>query len=231
MGRPAGCRLLHSVRCHRSRPLGRNRKRLACASVASTNSDLTTLCTVNSGQPTRFLGGAGIRGSGATGAKKKTSLRGKRAYVVHLTLPSFPQQVRWADLRDAVSFTPFAAIVLTAGPKSQKARLRIDRIYELRLDGTLHGEIWPAHEVFGGSRDTGDSGATGPKNKTSLRGTRRRTPDVVLRALASLIPSAGEVGRPAGCRLLHSVRCHRSDRRAEIAKGSPAHRSHLRTPI
>jgi hypothetical protein len=31
---------------------------------------------------------------------------------------SFPQQVKWAELLDAVSFPPFAAIVLTAGPKS-----------------------------------------------------------------------------------------------------------------
>jgi hypothetical protein len=56
--------------------------------------------------------------------------------------------VKWADLLDAVSFPPFAAIVLTTRPKSQKARLRIGRIHELRFDDTLHGEIWPAHEVF-----------------------------------------------------------------------------------
>ncbi len=121
VGRPAGCRLLPSVRCHRSDRRAEIAKGLACASIASTNSDLTTLCTVNSGQPTRFLGGAGIRDSGATGAKEKNE----------------------------------------------------------------------------------------PQGQTGVR----RTPG------SSLIPSAGAVGRPAGCRLLPSVRCHRSDRRAEIAKG------------
>ena len=48
-----------------------------------------------------------------------------------------------ADL-GAFPFTPFTAIVLTARPKSQKARLRIGRIHELRFDDTLHGESWPA---------------------------------------------------------------------------------------
>ena len=124
--------------------------------------------------PRGFWGEQGYGALGRREPKKKTSLRGKRAYVVHLALPSFPQQVRWADLRDAVSFTPFAAIVLTAGPKSQKARLRIHRIHELRLGGTLHGEIWPAHEVFGGSRDTGLWG-DGSQRKKRASGANERT--------------------------------------------------------
>ena len=78
-------------------------------------------CGRSLASPRGFWGEQGYGTLGRREPKKKTSLRGKRAYVVHLALPSFPQQVRWADLRDAVSFLPFAAIVLTAGPKSQRA--------------------------------------------------------------------------------------------------------------
>ena len=71
--------------------------------------------------------------------------------------------------------TPFSAIVLTARPKSQKARLRIRRIHELRFDDTLHGESWPAHEVFWGEQGMGVGGDV-VEEKKEASGADERTP-------------------------------------------------------
>ena len=118
----------------------------------------------------------------------------------------------------------------TAGPKSQKARLRI--IASTNSDLTALCTVKSGQPTrFLGGAGYGGLGRRGeeknePQGQTSVR--LRRTYSV---RLAFLIPSEAEVGRPAGCSLLHSVHCHRSDRKAEIAKGSPAHPSHPRTPI
>ena len=53
--------------------------------------------------------------------------------------------MRWADLRDAVSFLPFAAIVLTAGPKSQ--RLAFAFIASTNSDWTAKAGRIPSYRV------------------------------------------------------------------------------------
>ena len=50
---------------------------------------------------------------------------------------------------------------LTAGPKSKSAPLRLHRIPDSRIDGTLRGELWPAHELLEGEQEGGVGGDGG----------------------------------------------------------------------
>jgi hypothetical protein len=103
-------------------------------------------------KPTRFFEGEQGTGVGGDVVEEKNQASGaheRTAYALGFPEHAFPEHSpRGADLMVLFPFAPFVAIVLTARPKSQKARLRIGRIHELRFDDTLHGEIWPAHEVF-----------------------------------------------------------------------------------
>ena len=71
-------------------------------------------------------------------------------YKLGFTEQAFPEHSpRGADLMGAV---PLRSIrfyrSLTAGPKSKSAPLRIPRIHDSRIGGTLRGELWPARELF-----------------------------------------------------------------------------------
>jgi hypothetical protein len=64
---------------------------------------------------------------------------------------------------------------LSAGPKSKCARLRIHRIPEFRIGGTLLDEIWPAHDLFEGE-EAGGLGGDGDREIKRASGAPRRTP-------------------------------------------------------
>jgi len=70
----------------------------------------------------------------------------RTAYALGFPEHAFPEHSpSGADLMVLFPFAPFAAIVLTARPKSQKARLRIGRIHELRFDDTLASALGPPY--------------------------------------------------------------------------------------
>ena len=58
----------------------------------------------------------------------------------------------------AVPLRFIASVVPTAGPKSKSAPLRLHRIPDSRIGGTLLGELWPAHELLEGEQEGGVGG-------------------------------------------------------------------------
>jgi len=159
---------------------------------------------------------AGLWGDGdreikrASGAPRRTPYAGISLIQRRTPYAGFPSSPparlsRWADLRCTFPSLHSLPSFPECRPKSKWARLRIHRIPEFRIRCTLLDEIWPAH-IFLREKKRADSGATGPRNKTSLRGTeaQRRTlgfPSSEAHAVRwiPLIPSSTvvAVGRPA----------------------------------
>ncbi len=105
----------------------------------------------------------------ATGPEKNNESRvgtgirhtthGRTAYALGFPEHAFPEHSpTGADLMVLFPFAPFTSIVPTAGPKSKSAPLRIHRIHDSRIGGTLLGELWPAHELFEGEQEGGVGG-------------------------------------------------------------------------